>query len=193
MGNEEFIVQSGEGRVFTVKKGQILRIIEVEGPQAADLIIFNEHHMKETFSAWLTRHNNKSFRKADKLYSKLPGGNVMFTVLNGKEGVFKMDPGRCNRFTYELHYGFKGYHNNCQDILAECIKPYGLSAWDVPEVLNVFMDTLFHKDGTYEFKPSPVEKGDYLDLLAEMDCLVAISACPDELGVYNNFKAKGIP
>ncbi len=188
MLKEDFIIPSSEGKMFTVKKGQTLRVIEVEGLQAADLIIFNEHDMRESFCAWLTRDISGSFTKAKKLYSKLPEGNIMFTVLTEKDRMFWLSPGRCNRLTYELHQGIKG-HKNCQDILAECIKPYGMTPYDVPEVLNIFMDAIFNKDGTFEHSPSPVSKGDYLDLLAEMDCLVGVSACPSD-GVINNFEAK---
>ena len=189
MLKEEFIIPSCEGKMFTVKKGQTMRVVAVEGPQAADLIVFNEHNMKESFSAWLTRQNSGCFTKAKKLYSKLPAMNVMFTVLTEKDGMFWLSPGRCNRFSYERRHGIKG-HNSCQDILAKIIEPYGLTPWDVPEVLNIFMNPIFEKDGTYKFIASPVSKGDYVELLAEMDCLVGVSACPDDLSAYNNFKAK---
>ena len=187
---KELIIPSCEGRSFTVKKGQILRIIEVEGPQAVDMIAFNLHDLKESFSAWLTRHLSGSFTRAEKLYSKLPAANVMFTVLNYRPGIFWLSPGRCNILSYRIFHGVKGYHKNCQDILAECIKEYGMSEYDVPEVLNIFMNAKFKKDGSYEFSASPVKKGDYVDLLAEMDCLVAISACPDDFGSYNEYKPK---
>jgi len=116
----------------------------------------------------------------------------MFTVLNDQEGIIWLHPGRCNRFSYEKRYGVKGYHKNCQDILSECIKPYGMTPYDVAEVFNLFMNAVFHEDGSHEFKQSPVSKGDYIDLLAEMDLLCAISACPNEMAVFNAFKAKPI-
>lgn len=186
---EEFIIPKCEGRSFTIKKGQKLRIIEVEGVQGADMIAFNSADMKESFSAWMTRSISGSFTRAEKLYSKLPAANVMFTVLTQKDGIFFFTPGRCNRLKYELVYGVKGYHKNCQDILAECIKPYGMTPYDVPEVLNIYMNVLFHENGTYEFKESPVSKGDYVELLAEMDCLCAMTACPSD-GVINGFEPK---
>lgn len=187
---KEIIIPSCEGRSFAVKKGQTLRVIELEGPQAVDMIAFNLHDYKESLSAWLTRHLSGSFTKAEKLYSKLPAANVMFTVLNYRPGIFWLSPGRCNRLTYKIFHDVKGYHKNCQDILAGCIREHGMSEYDVPEVLNIFMNVKFKEDGTYKFSASPVKKGDYVDLLAEMDCLVAISACPDDLSAYNDFTPK---
>ena len=120
----------------------------------------------------------------------------MFTVLTEKDGMFWLSPGRCNSFIYEQYHGIKG-HKNCQDILAECIKPYGMTPYDVPEVLNIFMNAVFEKDGTYKYVASPVSMGDYVDLLAEMDCLVGVSACPSDpvtfaTDPYNDSKAKPI-
>ena len=187
----EFIIPACEGRAFKVRRGQTLRVSLPEGPQACDLVAFNLHHYKETFSAWLTRHIEGSFTKATKLYSKLPGGNVMFTVLTDIEGCLYLNPGGCNRFTYE-QLGVKGYHKNCMDILAETIAPYGFTAWDVPDIINIFMNVAFFENGRRELSASPVKEGDYYDIRAEMDMLCAISACPDDMQAYNNFKAKSL-
>jgi uncharacterized protein len=167
-----------EGRSLTVREGQQLRVIAVEGAQAADLIAFNPDDYRESLCTWLTRHMSGSFAWADKVYTKLPAGRVMFTVEHAQPGVFWLSPGRCNRLKYE-RLGKAG-HANCQDILAATIEPFGLSGFDVPDVLNLFMNPRLHENGTYEFLASPVEPGDYVALRAEMDALVVVSACPDD-------------
>jgi hypothetical protein len=70
--------------------------------------------------------------------------------------------------------------------LAEAIAPFGLSPEDVPDVFNMFMKVEYAQDGTYELRPSPAQTGDYIDLEANMDCLVALSACPGALTVVND-------
>ncbi|TMQ00547.1 MAG: urea carboxylase-associated family protein [Thaumarchaeota archaeon] len=187
---KEFTIPKCEGRSFTIKKGELLRIIEIEGPQAADMVAFNEHDFRESYSAWLTRQSSRSFTRPKKLRSMLPAGNVMFTVLTDVPGVYWLSAGRCNSFLYRDLYGIRGYHKNCHDILAESLKPFGISEWDVPDVFNVFMNAKLGSTGTYEFDKSPVSKGDYVDLRAEMDCLIATSACPDDIGAYNGGKPK---
>lgn len=187
---EEIVIPKCEGRSFTIKKGQTLRVVEVEGPQAADMVAFNEHDRRETFSAWFTRQSSRNFTRVKKLYSRLPAGNVMFTVMTDKPGIYWLSAGRCNRHLYEREYGVREYHKNCHDILVGCLKERGLSEWDMPEVFNMFMNAQFSTDGTYHFVESPVSKGDYVELRAEMDCLVAISACPDDIGEYNGKKPK---
>ena len=85
---QDVVIAKNTGRIFTLKKGQTLWVIEAKGPQAADVIIFNEHGMKDNFSAWLTRQNSECFTRAKKLYSKLPARNAMFIVLTEKDGMF---------------------------------------------------------------------------------------------------------
>jgi uncharacterized protein YcgI (DUF1989 family) len=180
---EEFTIPKCEGRAFRVERGEVLRVISAEGPQAADLIAFRADDLRESLSTWLTRHVSGSFSRATEIYSKLPAANIMFRLLNERPGLLWLSPGRCNVLTYRKA-GMTGYHANCQDILTGLIEPYGLTAYDVPEVLNLFMNPVLRADGTYDFLPSPVDAGDSVDLLAEMDCLVGISACPSD-AAYN--------
>jgi uncharacterized protein YcgI (DUF1989 family) len=172
-----------EGRSWTVRAGQEVRIVAVEGPQAADVIAWNAADPRESISSWLTRHMSKNFGRAKTIYSKLPAGRPMFTVLSDRPGLLWLSPGRCNRLKYPPG------HANCQDILAATIAPFGMGPFDVPEVLNVFMNPQLHEDGSYEFLASPVEPGDYFAMIADMDVVMAISACPDT-SAYNAGRPK---
>lgn len=178
----EITIPKREGRSFTVEAGQVMRVVAVEGAQAADLVAFNADDHRESLCTWLTRHMSGSFVTAEEIYTKLPAGRVMFTVEHAPPGVFWLSPGRCNRLKYEK-LGKPG-HPNCQDILAATIEPYGMSGFDVPDVLNVYMNARLRTDGTYEFLASPVEPGDHVALRARMRVLVAVSACPDD-AAYN--------
>jgi uncharacterized protein len=179
---ETIDVPKCEGRAFSVRERQQLRVVAPEGAQAADLVAFNEFNHRESLCTWLTRHLSGSFVRAEHIYTKLPAGRVMFDVEHAPEGVFWLSAGRCNRLKYEK-LGKLG-QPNCQDILTSVLKPYGLDGFDVPDVLNIFMNALLHEDGTYEFRASPIDPGDYVALRARMDTLIAVSACPDD-GPYN--------
>jgi uncharacterized protein YcgI (DUF1989 family) len=56
--------------------------------------------------------------------------------------------------------------------------PYGLTEFDVHDVLNVFQCTGLNSDDMYFMKACPAKKGDYLEFFAEIDLLCAISTCP---------------
>jgi hypothetical protein len=82
----------------------------------------------------------------------------------------------CNRQFRISQYGLDT--PGCEEILAAAIEPLGLGPEHVHSTFNAFMYTGFDaKDGPF-FDPSEALETDVVDLRAEMDCLVAISACP---------------
>ena len=84
---------------------------------------------------------------------------------------------RCDARHYEIVYGRPGMPN-CQDNLARAIAPFGLRPETVHDPFNIFMTTGMNPDGRPFYLPCDAAKGDYVELIAEVDCLVAISACP---------------
>jgi uncharacterized protein YcgI (DUF1989 family) len=67
----------------------------------------------------------------------------------------------------------------CHSNLTRAAQSVGLAEEDVHDVLNVFMCTGFTpRTGQYFAKPSPVQVGDYLEFLAEVDLIVGLSTCP---------------
>jgi len=194
---KELIIPAGEGRAFLVEKGQILRILQVEGEQVADATFFNAHNYKETFHAghtvWLNCiEGTGTIKSVKKLYSKPPYENVMFTVVKDTVGVhFPYIGGRCSRLIYKLRDKVAAPpHRTCQDNLAEAIRPYGLNDDDVPDIFNIWMNVDIAPSGCFIIKPPVAKKGDYIDLRAEMDSLVAISSCPSDKAPVNNYRIK---
>jgi uncharacterized protein YcgI (DUF1989 family) len=54
----------------------------------------------------------------------------------------------------------------------------GLVANEVHDPFNVFMTTGLNAEGRPFYLPSDAKQGDFVELIAEINCLVAISACP---------------
>ena len=188
---KELIIPRCEGRAFEVIRGQILRVIAIEGIQVGDMTALNLRDFREKFSAFVTTSaNDSSLTKATKLYSGPPNFNVMLSVAEDKVGVHWIH-GRCTRLRYELLYGPK-YHRNCHDNIAEALRPYGISEYDVLlDTFNIFMKGQVDENGRYSFAAAPMQRGDYIDFRAEMDVLVAISACPHE-SVINDYVPKAL-
>ena len=186
----ELIIPRSEGRAFEVLKGQLLKVIAIEGPQVGDMTALNLRDFREKFNALVTSsYNGKCFMKATKLYGGPPGLNVMMSVTDDPVGVH-WTHGRCTRLTYTLLHGIEN-HRNCQDNIAEALSPYGISEYDVPfDTFNLFMKVQVDGNGYYTFGPSPAKKGDYIDFVAEMDVLVAISACPQDQTSINEYLPK---
>lgn len=181
----DFIIPATYAKAFEVKQGQVLNIVQVEGPQMVDAVFLNARDLKEVFHAGWTAALNMingtgTMRKVAKLYSKPPRDNVMLEVLEDPVGVhLPWNGGRCSRGFYE-GIGMKN-HRSCQDNLAEVLAPYGLGEDDVPDVFNAFMNVAGIEEGKFETVMPVSKKGDYIALRAEMDILAAVSACPFDL------------
>jgi uncharacterized protein YcgI (DUF1989 family) len=90
----------------------------------------------------------------------------------------------CNRQIYE-EAGCTEYHRNCSDNLHEALGEIGLSFPFTPGPLNVFMNIPVNADRSISRLPPATRPGDYLKLRAEMDVIIVISACPQDLTVIN--------
>jgi len=192
---EHIVIPACEGRAFIVIRGQFLRVIDVEGKQVGDMVIYNAHDYREYFDSSQTVFLNclqgiGNAKRMTKLYSKPPHENVMFTVTDDKVGVhFPLLGGKCSRLIYILR-DKAPMHRSCQDNLAEALKPYGLTADDIHDAFNIFMNVEIDEKGCFVIKPPLADKGDYIEMRAEMDCLAAISACPSDTAPTNDFKPK---
>jgi uncharacterized protein YcgI (DUF1989 family) len=179
---QEIMVPKEHGAAYIVKKGQTQRIITIDGPQVGDMAIFNEHNYKEIYDDDMSYIYNSAqgtgnARRIKYFYSRHPWSNILFEVIEDMVGNhFAICGGKCDRKRYEL-LGMKEYHRNCFDNIAEAIAPYGLEPENIPDVFNLFMNVSPDPEN-YQILPSTAKKGDHIDMLAHMDCLVALSACP---------------
>jgi uncharacterized protein YcgI (DUF1989 family) len=86
----------------------------------------------------------------------------------------------CDRWRYEL-LGCTGYHDNCTDNLAAGLAELGLTPPETPAPLNLFMNIPVVDGNRVEVR-APVSTPDsHVSLRAELDCVVAFSACPQDL------------
>jgi len=58
------------------------------------------------------------------------------------------------------------------------VLPYGLTEFDVHDVINIMQVTGLNADGKYFMEASPAKKGDYIEFFAEQPLLMALSTCP---------------
>jgi uncharacterized protein len=191
----EFIIPAEHGRACLVKKGQILRIHQVEGQQAADCAFFNADDPKEQFHVGQSWALNVMLRMGTarapaRLFSKPPRENLMLTVLQdtAKEH-FGNCAGRCSTKLLALRDNRTGVRS-CQENLAEALVPFGIDGDDIGDVFNAFMNVDFDANGGFTIKIPCNTADDFLDLRAEMNIIAAVSACPNRTGPVNNFAAK---
>lgn len=174
---ESFVIPKERGRAFEVHAGELLRVIEVEGPQTVDFNAFALPDFGEHFSAGRTRFFTGCHpKKGDALWSNPPHERPLFTIVEDTVGENDLLFPRCSRIVFEP-FGLKD-HRGCQDSLQEAIAPYGLSPDRVHDTFNGFMHTAVDEQGYIYIKPPSAQQGDWMDLLCQVGCLVALSSCP---------------
>ena len=182
-------ISAASGNSFVVQRGQLLRIIDIEGKQVGDFVCFNLHDFSDKFSAGRTRRNNNKLRisTGDRLFSNLC--RVMFTIEKDTCGIHDLLYPPCCRWVYENVYKVPP-KSGCLEHLAASLKAFNLGEEDIPDPLNVFMRSEVIDSSLLEIREPASRAGDSIDLRAEMDCLVALSACAVDSGACNAGKLK---
>jgi uncharacterized protein len=178
------------GTAFELKRGQLLRVIDLEGEQVADLVAFNRSDKAE----WLS--SGRSIDYANSIY--LTTGHILYS--NRSRPMFAIvtdDVGRhdflltpCSRETFEIIYREKNYHPSCFENLSTNLADFGILPDSIPTAFNIFMNVEIDPTGKLSILPPRSKPGDAITLRAEMDLIVGLTACSAE--ITNNYKCKPI-
>lgn len=178
--------QTGAG--FEIRSGQLLRVIDPEGEQVADLTSFSLEHRSEWLSSGRTIDyaNTIYVTAGHALYSSR--SRVMWTIVEDEVGRhdFLLTP--CSPQTFEIIYGHEGHHANCFDNLRSALAPWGIAPDAIPTTLNLFMNVEVAPSGKLRILPPRSRAGDSITLRAEMDLIVGITACSAEKSNNGTFK-----
>lgn len=169
-----------------VRRGETLRIVDLEGQQAVDFICFNAEDKIEAYDSTVTtRLATRPFlQKGDVLYSTL--SRPMFAITADQVGHHDTICGCCSAEINALRYDVKDTPSCRANFLRE-LGNNGLDARSLVPNINFFMYIPFNDRGGFTFAPPISKPGDYVDLLAHMDILAVISNCPQILNPANNF------
>ncbi len=185
----EHVVPAEEGRAFPVAKGQILRITCPEGPQVCDFNAFAAEDPTEHFWSGRTRTlEGAHLSTGNRLWSTEPRMRPMFTIITdtvphpklpGNADSHDLIFARCSRSAWELRFG-PGEHPNCNDNLIRGLKKIGYPTTHVHDAFNIFMTTGVDENQRLTIFDPVARNGDHVELVAEMDTIVALSACPGD-------------
>lgn len=189
---EEQIIQrvhvpAREGRAVRVAAGQDLTFVDIEGRQIGDAVFLNGNDPHERFSQSDTRFRNGKLRifNGDVLYSTQ--GRAMASIVRDDVGTHDIVSYPCDAARYE-HDFFSPGHASCRANLAAALHEYGVEEWWVPDPFNIFMNTVFTRDGRQIIEDAVSKAGARLTIRAEMDLIVAVSACPQDMYPTNGYR-----
>ncbi len=172
------IIPPRSGAAFRLKKGQRLRVIDPQGEQVSDMLAFNAHDTAEVISSGRTLdYASKLFLSlGDPLYSNR--SNVMLKIVEDTVGRhdFLLTP--CSKDTFRIIYGDEDPHHGCFGNLSNALAPYGIDPDQIPVAFNIFMNVQVNGDtGELRVDPPMSKAGDHILFEAEMDLIVALTAC----------------
>jgi hypothetical protein len=187
---EQYRIDPQSGVAFTVKQGNVIRVIDVAGEQVSDLFCFAEQDMEQVLSAGhTTDYNGKLFlSKGDILYSNR--SNPMLTIVADRVGKHVMLYAPCSQEMFARSYGATRAHPNCLDNLVDNLNSYGIRASQITIPFNIFLNIDISNEGMIEIQSPSSKAGDHIDLRAEMDLIVGVTAC--SAGLCNNYKCTSI-
>src|SRR5580704_14859491 len=178
-------IPARRGKAVRLSAGQRVKIVNTYGQQVVDTWAFARADIGEFMSMEHTRIA---------IGRLIPGvGDALVTnhrrpilalVEDTSGGIHDTLVAACDRWWYEL-LGCATYHDNCTDNLAAALKELGFIPPETPSPLNLFMNIPVIDGNAIEVLPPVSTPGSFVTLRAEMDCLVAFSACPQDMVPIN--------
>lgn len=180
MGKLQTVPARG-GKAARVKKGQHIRIVNTHGEQVVDTWAFVDGDTAEFMSMEATRaFNLRMIPKVGDAMLTNRRRPILTLVEDTSPGVHDTIIAACDRWRYGL-LGVEGYHDNCADNLTTGLTELGLKETHTPPPFNLFMNIPWTADGSLSFDPPATRPGDHVVFRAEIDCVVAMSACPQDI------------
>ena len=192
----KIFIPAGEARAAYLKKGQKVKLRQVEGKQVCDAVFVNFNNHMEFFepghSCYLNNIQGLGNTKHLKLlYSLPPYENILAEVIEDTHPFhFAYNGTHCSRLTYKIRNIDAPPHRSCQRNLAEALLKFGFTEAEVPPVFNIWMNVDIDERFNFDIKPTNVGKSDFITFVAKMDIVVAFSSCPSDITLVNSGSIK---
>ena len=177
------VCDAGDPWMAEVKKGQIFRILDLEGNQAVDTLFYSASNPEERYSAvdTIARQRQLYLTTGSVLYSS--EGNAMLTIVADTCGRHDTLGGACSAESNTIRYDLaKRPMHSCRDSFMHALNHCGcaanMSKRDITANINFFMNVPLTANGALSFADGISGAGKYVEMRTEMDVIVLISNCP---------------
>ena len=179
----EETVPGGGHTSFVLKRGQLLRITDLEGGANVSLLLFNAAEKSERLNLpdSLKCQHTARLTAGHCLYSDM--GRVLAAITADTCGWHDSIGGVLNAAEVAEKYGAgryqelrNGFHRNGSDNLLVEMGKWNLNLQDLLMNLNLFSKVTVDAEGSLQFEAGNSRAGDYIELYAPMDTLVVLTA-----------------
>jgi uncharacterized protein YcgI (DUF1989 family) len=181
------VIEANRGAGFAVRRGQVFRIVCLEGPQIADIAIWNASDAKDRLNAARTMLLEGWFIERDsRIWSEIPKLHPLATCLGDSVNTTHEEEGWHHHFVLnhctpeyrEMQTGRAGL-NACHLNLLEGMKQFDLDEDDMSDCIAAHQKARIDQEtGMFIFAPTDSDAGDYVEFYAEIDLNIAVSVCP---------------
>jgi len=179
------VVPSGEPWMGVVRRGQVFRIVDLEGNQAVDTLFYNADDTHEHYSAQNTIQAQGRIYLTTGSVLLSNRGRPMLRIEGDTCGRHDTLGGACSAESNTVRYALgKRHMHSCRDSFLLALaqhsgqSPGGMTKRDLPSNINFFMNVPVTPEGGLRFADGISAAGRHVELLALMDTLVLISNCP---------------
>ena len=180
-GTIDTVVPAGEPWMGVVRRGQVFRIVDLEGNQAVDTLFYNADDTHEHYSAQNTIQAQGRIYLTTGSVLLSNRGRPMLRIADDTCGRHDTLGGACSAESNTVRYALEKRHmHSCRDsfLLALARHDHGMTKRDLPSNINFFMNVPVTPEGDLRFADGISAAGRHVELVALMDTLVLISNCP---------------
>ena len=176
------VCPAGEPWMKVIRKGQVFRILDLEGNQAVDTLFYNADDPEDRYSAvdTIQRQANLYLTTGTQLIST--EGNILMTIVADTCGRHDTLGGACAQESNTVRYALeKRFMHACRDNFMSAIQhdhDHHIEKRDITHNINFFMNVPVTPKGGLTFEDGISAPGKYVELRAEMDVVCLISNCP---------------
>ncbi|MBC2640740.1 urea carboxylase-associated family protein [Rhodococcus wratislaviensis] len=184
MNESRIVVPPREGRAVSLRRGQQVRLEDVEGGQVGDVFAFSAEDITEFHSASHTRaHNSRLFPRVGEPFLTNRRRPILTLVADTSPGIHDMLIAACDPARYAALGASE--HASCAENLRSALADIGLATPVVPQPINIFMRIPVAENGGLSWLSAPTRGGEAITFEATMDCVLVLSACPQDLTAIN--------
>ena len=185
-------IAAQSGGWIEVRRGERVRIVDVEGAQIADTFAVCAADNSEWLSARHTRAGNRRlFPKIGEAFFSNRLRPILTLVEDTSPGVHDMLWMSCDPLLY-ASMGAGADHPNCHQNFQKAAAEAGWRPAEVPDPVNLFQNTQVTDDGQMRTETALSKAGDAVTLRAEMDLILVVTACAFDLAPINGERCTGI-
>ena len=174
-------VPAGEPWMYEIRQGQTVRILDLEGNQAADTLFYNAHDYEDRYSAQDTIRGQGNIYLTTGTQLRSLKGHTLLTITADTCGRHDTLGGACAAESNMVRYSIEARHMHaCRQSFVKAITTWGrgLDKRDIGHNINFFMNVPVTPEGRLTFEDGVSAPGKYVEMQAEIDVLALISNCP---------------